>query len=268
MNTYIVYKHTNLLTGKIYIGITKYGDNPNKRWKNGYGYWSNEKFFSDIIKYGWDNFGHEILAANLSETQAAQLERFYIKQFNCINEGYNYSPGGTAPSEKSAKIISRKLKGITRNKISIDKQIHTKEIRYGVKSGIDPLINPLNRKVRCKETGDVFISIQEANNWANTSKVQVCCAGRRAHAGTHPDTKEKLSWEYVDDEDVKITQRKPEKRQTNPIKEVLCVETGIIYKNASEASRKTGVAVSNILRVCKKERKTAGNFHWEFIRKD
>lgn len=48
-NTFIVYKHTNLQNGKIYIGITKYGDNPNKRWRNGYGYNKNDKFFSDIV---------------------------------------------------------------------------------------------------------------------------------------------------------------------------------------------------------------------------
>jgi hypothetical protein len=58
MNTYIVYKHTNLINNKVYIGITKYGDDPNRRWKNGMGYDYNKKFFSDIIKFGWDNFSH------------------------------------------------------------------------------------------------------------------------------------------------------------------------------------------------------------------
>ena len=45
MNTYIVYKHTNIINNKSYIGITMYGDNPNRRWKNGYGYIENDKFF-------------------------------------------------------------------------------------------------------------------------------------------------------------------------------------------------------------------------------
>ena len=60
-NNYIVYKHSNLINGKNYIGITCHGENPNLRWRNGYGYKNNDIFFSDIIKYGWDNFSHEII---------------------------------------------------------------------------------------------------------------------------------------------------------------------------------------------------------------
>ena len=68
MNTYVVYKHTNKINKKVYIGITKNGDDPNKRWRNGMGYSYNQKFFTDILKYGWDNFTHEILEKDLNET--------------------------------------------------------------------------------------------------------------------------------------------------------------------------------------------------------
>ena len=73
--SYIVYKHTNLINNKIYIGITKYGNHPKKRWKNGLGYEYNEKFFSDIIKYGWNNFSHEILDKDLDLIEASILEK-------------------------------------------------------------------------------------------------------------------------------------------------------------------------------------------------
>ena len=90
-NTYVVYKHTNLINNKSYIGITKYGENPNYRWRNGMGYQENNEFFEDIIKYGWNNFSHEILESELNEIEAIQKEREYIKKYDCVNNGYNRS---------------------------------------------------------------------------------------------------------------------------------------------------------------------------------
>lgn len=266
-NTFIVYKHTNLQNGKIYIGITKYGDNPNKRWRNGYGYNKNDKFFSDIVQYGWNNFNHEILAKNLSEKEALQIEKNLIKYYNCIENGYNISPGGNEMGEESRKKISEKITGIKRNPESIKKQLKTKYNRYHNLAGQNNITSIRTKRVRCKETGDVFASISEANNWANTSKVGLCCNGLRQHAGRHPLTNEQLSWEFVNKEE-EITIREEQKRKTNKIKKVLCKETNIIYANASEASRITGVTISNILRVCKGERKTAGNLHWSFIEEE
>jgi hypothetical protein len=62
-NTYIVYKHTSP-NNKVYIGITK--KKPNDRWASGFGYEHQIYFFRAIVKYGWDNFKHEILYTNLT----------------------------------------------------------------------------------------------------------------------------------------------------------------------------------------------------------
>ena len=53
-NTYCVYKHVSKISGATYIGITKYGDNPNKRWLNGRGYkWLKySHFYNSILKHG------------------------------------------------------------------------------------------------------------------------------------------------------------------------------------------------------------------------
>ena len=267
MENYIVYKHTNLINGKIYIGITCHGNNPNQRWKNGRGYQQNEKFFSDIIKYGWDNFSHEIIEKNLDKLEAIIKEQEYIQKYDCIKNGYNNSEGGNIPSKESRKKISQALKGIKREKKSINKQIKTKIENSGFATGFDPILSKNSKKVRCKETGDVFGSITEANNWSNTSKIYLCCKGERAHAGKHPETGIPLSWEYVEEE-TPITIRQTKKRKSKTIKKIQCIETQEIFENASKAYEKTKITISSILRVCHGERKTAGGYHWKFIEEE
>lgn len=267
MDLYIVYKHINKINGKIYIGITKYQDNPNKRWRNGFGYCQNQKFFYDIVKFGWDNFDHIVLERNLSEIDALIKERDYIKYYNSVNEGYNNASSGTMPSPEGKEKIKKALTGLKRNQASIDKQLQTKKDRYGSGRG-EKYLGSQAKKVKCNETNDVFASIQEACRWCNSSKVGNCCRGERAHAGTHPITGQKLSWSYVDSNS-KITinceeNLKPKKN----IQKVQCVETKKIYNNATEAYKDTGIATCNILRVCKGERKTAGKMHWIFIKEE
>ena len=56
--TNCVYAHINMINGKMYIGQTIHGNNPNKRWSNGNGYKHCPHFWSAICKYGWENFEH------------------------------------------------------------------------------------------------------------------------------------------------------------------------------------------------------------------
>ena len=96
-NTYCVYKHTNKIDGKVYIGQTKHGDNPYKRWGyNAWGYNTASHFSNAIKKYGWDNFEHEILHNNLTIEEANYYEKLEIKNYNSTdpNFGYNQTSGG------------------------------------------------------------------------------------------------------------------------------------------------------------------------------
>ena len=90
---YCVYMHT-APNGKVYIGIT--GKNPLYRWQRGHGYRNNTYFTNAIVKYGWDNFKHEILFDGLSKEEAGKIESELILKHKSNNPefGYNILAGG------------------------------------------------------------------------------------------------------------------------------------------------------------------------------
>ena len=65
-----VYLHTNLINGKMYVGIT--GIKPSDRWAKGYRH--STKFYHALQKYGWNNFEHTILVDQLTREEACEIE--------------------------------------------------------------------------------------------------------------------------------------------------------------------------------------------------
>ena len=92
LKNYIVYMHENPTNQKKYIGITN--TSPKERWNNGLGYKYNTKFYSDIKKYGWDYFRHEILFTGLTYVEAKQTEDELIHKYDTVNMGYNNTYSG------------------------------------------------------------------------------------------------------------------------------------------------------------------------------
>lgn len=73
--------------GKKYVGKTK---NLKKRFsKNGIGYRETPKFYTAILKYGWDNISHIVLHETEDDCVARKLEREEIEKNNSIENGYN-----------------------------------------------------------------------------------------------------------------------------------------------------------------------------------
>jgi group I intron endonuclease len=84
----IIYKTTNLITGKFYIGKDKY-NNPNYLG-------SGVKLKDAIKKYGLQNFKKEIVEYCESYDYMNEREKFWIEYYQSINPtvGYNISTGG------------------------------------------------------------------------------------------------------------------------------------------------------------------------------
>ena len=108
--------HTNIITGKQYIGLTSKGIE--KRWKSHIAFAKkhNKYYFHRAInKYGINSWKHEILEENIKNIEDANmLEKFYINKYDTFNNGYNSTIGGD---------------GTTGNRSVTEKTIRYKESR-------------------------------------------------------------------------------------------------------------------------------------------
>ena len=87
-----IYKITNNINGKIYIGQSK---SPNIRFSAHEKRKSGSKSLQeDIKKYGIENFSHEILEYT---EDYSNRERYWISYYNSNKTGYNKSKGGEEP---------------------------------------------------------------------------------------------------------------------------------------------------------------------------
>ena len=114
---YFVYCHTNKINNKRYVGITK--QKPEKRYKNGLGYIHNEYFYNAILKYGWEEFSHEVLFSGLSLYDAEEKERELISKWNLTDRqyGYNIESGGNLKKGVSQE-TKNKLSKITKRQMT------------------------------------------------------------------------------------------------------------------------------------------------------
>lgn len=97
--THVVYRHTNTVNGKQYVGITKH--TMQDRWRehvySAFRENSMNAFHCAIRKYGVDAFDHEVLYVD-EECDYSVLEKFerdYIIESDCLApNGYNMTEGG------------------------------------------------------------------------------------------------------------------------------------------------------------------------------
>lgn len=216
-----IYKHTNLITNQVYIGITN--QNPEDRWgKNGKGYSQQPKFFNAILEYGWRNFKHEILFNNIqSEIEARQLETNLIQQYDAIENGYNdiisynhkdmphnkitqYIDINTNKIYSSMKDIAKELKvspstisyyfsrgqQLCQGHLLMDKDIYD-SLSYEEQQRLK---NSITQKVMCIETNEIFNSPEEAGKKYSDKK------GAKAYilqACRNNTTAYKKHWKFI-----------------------------------------------------------------------
>ena len=213
MNDYIVYKHTSP-NGKFYIGITSQGTE--RRWRaDGSGYKPKEgrttHFYNAILKYGWDNFEHEILYDNLTKEEAEEIERELIDKYDLTNPeyGYNTREGGGSQghlSDETKNKISKSRKGkscgnrppevgkkISQAKLghAVDEEVRQK-ISENLKGRFTGKDNGNSKAIRCIETNEYFECARDACKKYNINPANMC-----AHLKGRKKSVNKLHFEYI-----------------------------------------------------------------------
>lgn len=90
---FCIYKYTNIINGKTYVGKTK---NLKKRHiQHCKASGSCPHFHAAIRKYGSDMFKRQVIKEKIEDSSEADiLEKYYIGFHNSLKNGYNISPGG------------------------------------------------------------------------------------------------------------------------------------------------------------------------------
>lgn len=212
---YTVYKHTSP-DGKVYIGQTS--QIPKKRWKSGVGYINNEQFYRSILKYGWENFKHEILYTNLTKDESIRKEKELICFYksNDPKYGFNISDGfGRTGDGKKVLCLETGVIYNTAADAEADTKVNRMHIgaccrderisaggyhwrfsneNCGIKEVRSRKRNTYKHgKVLCVETGVVYENCIEASEKTGITRSNIgrVCNNKRKTAG-------KFNWKYIE----------------------------------------------------------------------
>ena len=126
----IIYKTTNLINGKIYIGKDKYNND---------NYLGSGKILKQAIaKYGRHNFVKEVIEECEDEKTWLEREVYWINYFNSIKEGYNIALGGnggdTISNNPQKKEIYERKRKTESDKPTDEKENRIKKISESMKN--------------------------------------------------------------------------------------------------------------------------------------
>lgn len=203
----IIYKTTNLVNGKIYVGQ----DSNN-----------NDNYFGSgllikraISKHGVKNFKKEILEVCSTKLELNNKEIYWIEKLNAtdVRIGYNITNGGDGGLTSNKENIIKKVTELWLNEEYRSKQMKSRENRIYRQVGEYNHSNETKEKLRvahkgkkqsdehklktkkfnlekrvysiikCVETGEVFKSINDAKRWLGKGDIQSCLSGRQKTAG-------------------------------------------------------------------------------------
>ncbi len=195
-----IYKITNLVNNKCYIGSSKDYKQRIRQHKNMllYNNHCNKHLQSSYNKYGKENFKFELVEL-ISEEELITNEIHYIKLFECLNpfKGYNKATeirntSGYKWSETSRKKLSDTKKGMKIHPDTLKALINANKNRiykkgYKIsKEAIQKTIDKKSKPILQYDTNGNFIREWKSGTIAaielkvKDNSIHACCKGKRA----------------------------------------------------------------------------------------
>lgn len=290
MRTYYIYKATNKINGKSYVGQTC--DFHSRVWQHQRCYEKEDCDFHRAIKeFGFDNFSWEIIETCESEDGACELEKYYIEKFNTYRDGYNMTKGGKdAPYHNARAVVLLTLDGryIKRYDSAMDAEIdgfnntdvllnckgkrrQTKGYMFmfedeyesnGAKTYRKPEPNGMRSIIQCDMEGNFiqkFKSLQEA--------ARITGANRTTISGVLSNTYKSANgyiFVYEEDFPIKDLSIYKKRKKGRKIAQVDAKTREIIrvFDRISEAGESLGVNYKAIHNVIDQEGRTAYGYKW------
>ena len=229
----IIYKITNLLDKKIYIGQTQrtLEERMREHCRN-----SRASYIDRTIKkYGIENFFVEIIETCKTVEELNEREIFWIKFFDCkFPNGYNLTDGGEGSNGYKATLeLSAKLSKMRKGRKNTPEQ---------------------RAKISATLKGKIFS--EETKNKISAAKI--------GHIVTD-ETKKKLRNANLGKKATDETKLKMS-ASCKTKKAVKCIELEKIFDSISAAARFFKITNNTITTACKNKNRTACGYHWEYLK--
>lgn len=242
----IIYKVTNIINNKIYIGQTIHSLNIRKsQHERSHEYGYKTAFSNAIKKYGKENFIWEIIYETDCIDDLNRMESFYIDKYKSLvtENGYNLKGGG------GNDFLTEEVKDKIRNS-----HMGEKNHMYG-KTGE---LNHASKKVINITTNMIFGSASEAARYDNTNFSHVCSVCR----GNRGSTKGYV-YRYLDEENKVIEAKNAACVKAKKVKNL---DTGEIFENATLAEfHYQGYKSGNLSKACTGKNKTFAGYRWKYV---
>lgn len=265
----IIYKITNQLNGKPYVGQTT--RSIEERFKEHVSH--NQYLIGRAIrKYGKENFSIEVLEECETFEQLNERERYWITCLDCIApKGYNLTDGGEGGFHHTPETRARISAANTGEGHPMFGKHHSAEAKAKIAaSGKGRIMSeetkaklaaaqPIKHAVICIETRTVYESVEMAARCHNIHRSRIilaCQEHQRTAVGKH--------WWYLEDFNNATEIIIPPAKATSQPRAVICLETGEVFKSIQEASRWLGMTHSAISRACRIHY-AAGGYHWRYL---